>query len=398
MIYTGGLRARLIKDSVFNTVKDALTELGWFDPGREHLPVTLLPEPLDDDVQIRPNLVSLDDDAILSTEAEMGSNMANHDWDMVFDVYAESDSLGQHLAIDIRDILQGRFSTIGRRAPVINVYDYTQATPVEIFKCELENVSYDRARSATKSWQKHWFVVFFTVLDSYDDEAQEREINSGPPVEPEPEPLLIESAAAAWRASEYSGSGDLLDLTGNGYDLTVSGTHEVDRIHAISTDPIGSSTGKPILTGSPFTLIIVLSDIGPSTAGVLLDYSDYYSTTGGFIFESLGNSLYFRAWRDDYEEWVQIEAPMIDHLGTIALAVRVTSDNIDLFNQGVLLDANHTGGGVAPSWNIDVATSLRIGEFFGAGWASFKGAAIFDRALNDLEIAQAGMELGALNE
>lgn len=172
MIYTGGLRARLIKDSVFNTVRDALDDLGWFDTGREHMPVSLVAEPLEDDEAIRPNLIALDDDAIMSSDSEMGSNLASHEWDMVFDVYAESASLGQHLAIDIRDILQGRFSTIGRAHPVITVYDYTQATPPEIFKCELENISYDRARSAMKSWQKHWFIVFFTVVDEYADEAQ----------------------------------------------------------------------------------------------------------------------------------------------------------------------------------------------------------------------------------
>lgn len=175
-IYTGGLRARFIKDSVYNMVRDALDDLGWFDPGREHMTVTLLPEPLEDEEAIRPNLIALDDDAILSGDSEMGSNLSTHEWDMVFDIYAESASLGQHLAIDIRDILQGRMSTIGRHAPIVKVYDYAQATPVEIFKCDLENISYDRARSATKSWQKHWFIVFFTVVDEYRDEAQGEEL------------------------------------------------------------------------------------------------------------------------------------------------------------------------------------------------------------------------------
>lgn len=171
--YVGGLRARLIQDSVYNMVHDCLEDLGWFDSGRQHQPVTMIPEALENDTEIKPNIIALDDDNINSIDSEMGSNLAEHQWDMVFDIYAEDNAVGKAIALDIRDILQGRFTSLGRVAPVVTVYDYTMATPSPIFKCDLENVSYDRVRSATKTWQKFWFVVFFTVVDEYGNDSDD---------------------------------------------------------------------------------------------------------------------------------------------------------------------------------------------------------------------------------
>lgn len=169
--YVGGLRARLIKDSVYHTVHAAMADLGWFTPGRQHQTVTMIPEPVENDVEIKPNLISLSDESNSSLDMEIGSNLAQQNWDFIFDVYAEDSQLGLQMAVDIRDILAGRFSSIGRSAPVIQVYDYTQTTPTPIFKCDLENISHDKQRVTNKSWQRHWFVVFFTVVDQYENDA-----------------------------------------------------------------------------------------------------------------------------------------------------------------------------------------------------------------------------------
>lgn len=176
-VYVGGTRARLIRDAVFYTVRDSMIDLGWQDSGREHMPVEFIPEPLENDEEIQPNLIALDDDNISDIPLELGSGYSEQRWDMVFDVYAEDASMGRSLAIDIRDILLGKFHSIGRVAPVIDVYDTFQDVPPVIFRCELENISYDRMRSGTKSWQKNWFVVFVTVIDQYASDTQDEEVS-----------------------------------------------------------------------------------------------------------------------------------------------------------------------------------------------------------------------------
>ena len=41
-MYVGGLRVRLIRDNILAMLEQGLTDLGWFDEGRKHKPVTLI--------------------------------------------------------------------------------------------------------------------------------------------------------------------------------------------------------------------------------------------------------------------------------------------------------------------------------------------------------------------
>ena len=52
-------------------LEQSLSDLGWFDPNRRHRPVTLLPEPVEDDVHVEPNLVAVSVDEISPEYVEL---------------------------------------------------------------------------------------------------------------------------------------------------------------------------------------------------------------------------------------------------------------------------------------------------------------------------------------
>lgn len=171
MAYVGGLRQRLIHDSLWNMITTSLDELGWLDSGRDHMPIILRASPVPLDEEIRLNTIALSDENIVERDDELGSLMAEHRQTYYVDFFAENEAIGKHLINDIRAIIAGRFTTIGRSRPEFAVYDYTQATPPVIFHCELEDVVVDRARDFPKPWQRFWYVCRFDVVDHYADEV-----------------------------------------------------------------------------------------------------------------------------------------------------------------------------------------------------------------------------------
>lgn len=170
MAIVGGLRARLIRDSLFHMVYDALDDLGWFDVGRKHKTLSFPSVPVDPIVEVMFNTVAIGDLGTLAEDWELGSNMSEFRWTIFVDVFAESEMLGLHLSRDIADLMSGRFPSIGRGRPTLTVLDYTQATPSAIFTCEVEDVVTDRAQNFPNPWQKNWYSVSFDLLDYYGDE------------------------------------------------------------------------------------------------------------------------------------------------------------------------------------------------------------------------------------
>jgi len=166
----GGLRARLIRDSVFHVVDDALRALGWYDEVAGRAPVTLRPTPYPLDEQVPPNTVALSDETDDATEMELGSDLSEFTWGMFADVYGENDAVALHLAGDVADALAGRMPSIGRGRPVVDVYNYTLATPVVIFTVEVIDVRKDRAHGFPQPWLRFWRSVSFRVVDAYEDE------------------------------------------------------------------------------------------------------------------------------------------------------------------------------------------------------------------------------------
>lgn len=171
----GGLRNRLIRMSIYNTVNDALDALGWFDTGRFHRPISFIDGPVGNDSAVGAspiplNTLSLTYDTIDGQDLEIGSNLSEETWTGFLDFYAENDALGMHVASDLRDILRGKMPSIGRGFPNVTVYDYRQATPPELFVCEFTGVVLDTAHNTIHPWQKHWYSVRFDVVDAYGDE------------------------------------------------------------------------------------------------------------------------------------------------------------------------------------------------------------------------------------
>jgi hypothetical protein len=174
----GGLRSRLVLDSVRLTIIAALEQLGWFDPtvydtppgARTHRPLTYIPRPTRWDDPIFPNALAISAEDISDEPLGLGGDVEDR-LEMYIDVFAQDDIFGWQLSHDVRDILLGKYPELGRIGPWIDVYDLRQATPAPITQVEVDDVRVDRTQGEARDWQRHWFMTRLTVLDDYADEA-----------------------------------------------------------------------------------------------------------------------------------------------------------------------------------------------------------------------------------
>lgn len=169
-IVVGGLRARFIRDSVFEMIKAAVIDLGWTDPARQHKPIYFSAQPGSWDEEVALNTVAVTQTDVRSEDSEMGSNLQEDRWTFYVDLFAEDESVGTHLIHDVRDILRGKMPSIGRGRPNVTVMDYSLALPAPLFTCDIEDVVIDRANDFPKPWQRYWYVCRFIVVDEYGDE------------------------------------------------------------------------------------------------------------------------------------------------------------------------------------------------------------------------------------
>lgn len=169
----GGLRSRFVRESLYHRLYDGLAAIGWFNAGRQHQTVHFVSAPIDDQHEIPFNTVALTDGNLDTTEAEIGSLLAEHRWTMYVDIYAENNALGMQLAYDLKSLLEGRMPSIGYNDPSFAVYDYTHATPSLFAYCQVENVMVDRAQGFPEAWRRWWYSVALTVIDTYADDADD---------------------------------------------------------------------------------------------------------------------------------------------------------------------------------------------------------------------------------
>lgn len=167
----GGIRQRLIRDSIYYMLYDALEQRGWFDAGRRHMPISFTGDITPQDEEIVFNTITLSLEDTDDSEAELGSTMVETTTTLYVDFFAENDSVGTELIHDVRDILAGRMSSVGRSSATVQVIDYRLATPVAAFSIDLERVSVTRAQGFPRPWQKHWYACRFEVLDHYGNEG-----------------------------------------------------------------------------------------------------------------------------------------------------------------------------------------------------------------------------------
>lgn len=170
MTIVGGLRARLIRDSVWHVVDDALRDLGWYTTQVSRQAVTFVPTPLDPGTEVPLNTLGLGDMLDVPTEVEMGSDLTEFQWDMHVDIYGENDDVSLHIAGDLEAALAGRMPSIGRGRPTVDVWDYTLATPVVVFAVSIEDVRRAKAHDFPQPWLRFWRSVTFTVIDTYGSE------------------------------------------------------------------------------------------------------------------------------------------------------------------------------------------------------------------------------------
>lgn len=167
MSYVGGVRARLISDSVYHLIYDNLELLGWFDSGRSHRPITVKTEPYANREDIPLNAMVISDSLTTDEEAEMGSNLGDISTTHYVDFYSENEAIGKEVIHDVRDILKGRMPDIGRVDSMVPVYDWSVATPPLLFKCEIQDLIVEQVHETPKPFQSFWWLCRFDVVDTY---------------------------------------------------------------------------------------------------------------------------------------------------------------------------------------------------------------------------------------
>ena len=173
----GGLRTRLVADSMRIAVIAGLQALGWFDPttydnppgARRHRPLKYISTPGSWSDIVEPNSIAVSTDDVTDEPHGLGGEVEDQIMFYV-DVFAENDALGWELAVNIRDILTGKLPEIGRTGPVVDVYDLRMATPVAFSQVDVTGITVDRAESEAREWQNHWFMIRGFLEDDYGDE------------------------------------------------------------------------------------------------------------------------------------------------------------------------------------------------------------------------------------
>jgi len=155
----GGLRDRMLLESILQDIKADLVARGWFTLGREHGPITIVDEYPDDKAEVELNTIAFSLGDTNSTSTELGSKAETLYVPVFIDMFAENDGLGRHVVGDIHSHVQdvGQF----------DVLDYRDPSPPVEFRVQLVDGSIERSKPtrAVNSWQKHWHVVGFVVTE-----------------------------------------------------------------------------------------------------------------------------------------------------------------------------------------------------------------------------------------
>lgn len=167
----GGLRDRLIHDSIEAHLFDILTQLHWLDAGRQHSPIQIVHKPAEWDDPIDFNSITVEMSGMTDEEAEMGSNLTNDSHTVYVDFYGENDAIARHLTGDLAACFRGKMPSIGRDRMSLDIFDLTAAAPQPvIFVCTVEQVVIDQAHNFPHPWQQFWRTVRFDLIDTYGDE------------------------------------------------------------------------------------------------------------------------------------------------------------------------------------------------------------------------------------
>lgn len=165
MTWDGGVRDRLIGQSLYELVLSTLTQRGWLTPNANRRDIVPTPTPIDAWREVQLNTLAVFLDSIDGEEAELGSNASNDSHLGVIDFFAESEAVGVQLIGDLRASLEGRLPVIGRTAAILPVYDWRDATPPLLFYCDIEDVKRDRSPESRDPWRQFWMTLTFALVD-----------------------------------------------------------------------------------------------------------------------------------------------------------------------------------------------------------------------------------------
>jgi len=160
MALEGGLRDRMILQSVTNAIVADLTSKGWLtSTGKQYEPIVIVDEFPDDDAEVAVNTISFSIGDTATSELELGSRSLLLFTPVFVDFFAENDGLGRHVRGDIFAYVQ--------KVMQFDVYDYSQPVPAVEFVVQVQEQSLEmqKPERAVNPWQKHWYTVQFSVTD-----------------------------------------------------------------------------------------------------------------------------------------------------------------------------------------------------------------------------------------
>lgn len=159
MALTGGLRYRMMAESIYRDVEAFLTAEGWFDAGRYHRPITMVDEYPEEGTEVAVNTLAVSMGDSFTQPTELGSQAESMSVPFFCDFFGENDALGRHIIGDIYEHVQ--------KKKVFDILDYQQATPPVDFQVSVVEQASEirKPERATNPWQKHWYVAAFLVED-----------------------------------------------------------------------------------------------------------------------------------------------------------------------------------------------------------------------------------------
>lgn len=214
---------------------------------------------------------------------------------------------------------------------------------------------------------------------------------------------ILEDAVAWWKAADYSGSGNLLDGSGNGHHLTISGpafasgaftfvTAESDYMEAAdhADFDFGAADG--------FTIAVACSYTAPGANAAVISKRSSLATTAveaGWIIRASNAGMNTILVVDDGAATSNAAKTATSGVPGLVAGVRsIKADNLKEYA------AREFGTPTtdATTGTLANAYPLRIGRLCGAGGSyfsmTFYGAAIFRRSLTAAELARVAAQFG----
>lgn len=163
----GGLRDRLIIDSMRRYVHDALETIGWFGPigptDARLDPIQWLTKRVPDEETIPPNAMLLSREDHDIEDLELGSNASTDTFEVWIDFWATEADLGEHVQGDIAAILRGQRPAAGCEDASFPVLDTDGLT--ELFLVEISDVHTHHGRDPRTAADVLWYAVVCRVTD-----------------------------------------------------------------------------------------------------------------------------------------------------------------------------------------------------------------------------------------